>query len=182
MVCNVSYRLGFLFVCLCLMVGMPAFASPDVATEEERQAVDFSDVPDAYIKEAQKVYQTCTRHAVRPLYFDCKCFSMRFLEERMDKGNAPSTASLEFNLRNECRDSTGAAGQEYNNCLNSNSLMKPGTDPEAFCSCYGNTFSRLVDNAAPAIQSKSLNPFKVQARVTCNDPALANRLYGGYNY
>lgn len=157
---------------------MVVLPSPQAAYAQTLdKSVDYEDIPDEYIQETRKVYQECSGNHTRSMFFDCKCFSMKFLDERIYRGPVPSTQEIEFSLQKECRDATGAAGYEYNQCLRTAVSMEAGTDPEAMCACYANRFAKLIDFRAPVLQSRTIRPFKLQAKMECTNPALARRLY-----
>ena len=153
------------------------FAVPRSIAQEQRQGIDYENVPDKYIQETRKVYQECAGNHTRSMFFDCKCFSMEFLDERIYRGPVPSTQQIEFSLQKECRDATGAAGYEYSECLRGAANMAPGTDPEEMCACYANRFAKLIDFQAPVLQSRTIRPFKLQAKMECTNPALARKIF-----
>ena len=139
--------------------------------------VDFDKIPDEYILESKSVFQRCKSNSSLYMYYDCKCRALSFLEQRIEKGPEYPKTSIEFALQKTCRDATEAAGAEYNSCLIRNGTMQPGTDPEKLCECYANRYVELIDLYAPMIQSRTLSPIKVQARIECENPALARKLF-----
>lgn len=148
------------------------------ANSEASQNIDFSTVPKAYMKESRLVYKNCKANSTKRLYYDCQCLAFEFLQERIEAGPDASMSSIEFSLQGKCRDATEAAGFEYSECLKGYNMFPPGTDPEKFCACYANAFVQNIDEAAPILQSSTITPLKVRARVTCQNPTLARKLYG----
>ncbi len=164
---------AWLAVVFCLALVAPVDSSISFAQE-----IDYDEVPDEYITEARQVYQKCLTSHSRNMYYDCKCFSMSYLEERISRGPIAHNSSIESAISGKCRDATEAAGYEYQQCLGSFEGMQPGTDPEKLCECYANRFVEIFEYVAPPIQSRNIRPLKIQARLECSDPALARKLYG----
>lgn len=145
--------------------------------QEDDNNVDFSKIPDEYIAESKVVYSRCKSNASLYRYYDCKCRALTFLEHRIKDGPEAPRSVLEFRIQKACRDATEAAGAEYQSCLRQYNSMQPGTDPEKLCECYANRYVELIDLYAPTIQSKTVVPLKVRARIECENPALARKMY-----
>ncbi|MBX2833813.1 MAG: hypothetical protein KTR28_02470 [Micavibrio sp.] len=141
----------------------------------EDGTIDYSKVPEFTLNEAQEINQKCARDPTRQLYYDCDCFSLRFLEERLRQGLAVDSSYIELGLSSECQDFTEAVGHEYQECLNSNGYMMAGTDPEEMCACYANTFVKSLEQLRPQMNYKYLIPLKVKAKRACTDPKLRLR-------
>ena len=129
------------------------------------------------MREAKAAYNNCKGNINTRAYYDCKCLAFEHLLERIEAGPDLGSSTISFRIQDRCRDATEAAGVEYDSCLREYATLPPGTDPQAFCNCYANTFSKMIDARAPMLQSKTIVPLKVRARVTCSDPALARKLY-----
>lgn len=157
----------------------PAFAqqAPPAGTGAAPGAPPaMSEVPDAYIDEAMAYYDTCQQRNVMNQYYDCKCLSVKFLDQRVARGPHVNRDEIARSLQSECRDPVGAAGPAYNECLKTASTMKPGTDPEKMCACVGNTYAKMIARDKPVIDSRSMVRYKSMARVICESPETAQRL------
>jgi hypothetical protein len=172
-----AFRYFLLLPCIFIFAFcVTTMLAPSALAQEAAQGTNYDDVPDKYIQEAQKVYRECTGAHTRRMFYDCKCYSMAFLDERIYRGPVPSQSTVESALQKDCRDATEAAGYEYSQCLNNINRMKPGTDPEKLCECYANRFAQLINFRAPTLQSRTIRPYKIQAKLECNDPVLASKL------
>lgn len=165
-----SILIGFAILAWCLAPA-PLWAQNAPATPPS-----FADVPDEYLQEALEYSTFCEANDLMRQYYDCECLGMRFLDERTELGPTVARDTIRFSLSNECRDATEASGMAYTACMKTTSTMSPGTDPEKYCECVGNTYSKLIDQKRPAIDSRSIVHFSSQARIICEDPDLARSL------
>lgn len=143
----------------------------------KKPSLDMSKVPTEFLEEALAFNDKCAADADLSKYYDCQCLSFAYLNERVAQGKVPPESSIFLAIQSECRDSTMASGEAYQDCLNGANLMKPGTDPEAYCTCVANTYVRLLDKRKPGIDSRSIVRYTTQARKICDDPAAARRIY-----
>lgn len=168
-------RLGIVAViALFLLFGsFPPFPS---AAQDKVSGVDpYAEVPDSYIREAVEYTEYCKNNSLMRSYYDCECLGTKFLDTRIKEGIVPTKESIAFGLSKECRDATEAAGTAYNDCMQTTGTMSSGTDPEKFCECVGNSYSKLIDHYKPPIDSRTMVHFATQSRIYCTDPQKARR-------
>jgi hypothetical protein len=133
-------------------------------------------IPDVYVQESMQVFDDCQKTLLLSENYDCECMAAKYLETRVDRGPYDSRQSMMMRLRGECRDSTGAAGLAYKNCLKGVGRMKPGTDPEVLCSCVGNTYSKLLARDKPVLSQAAIIAYQDQAQMLCKDPEGARKV------
>ena len=143
-------------------------ASEPVAPTTAPKAQDKMDkVPDEYIIESMQVYDDCEEDYNLNRYYNCECFSLAFLDERIKQGPTANGSSLHLAISDQCRDAIGAAGPVYQSCLAKANRFEPGTDPEKYCECVANTFVETVNGRAPKISSLTITNFQTHAYSTC---------------
>ncbi len=134
-------------------------------------------VPDEYLAEATAYNDECEANYDMTQYYDCQCLSYEYLKERVKEGKYVDKSEITLAIARKCRDASLASGPVYVNCLKTANTMEPGTDPEKYCTCVANSYSKLMEREAPTISSRSMIRLKTQATVSCRNPALAKRLY-----
>lgn len=148
------------------------------SSSEEQPPLDVLDyVPEAYIAEATAFDRECKTNVMMKQNYDCACLSLKFLERRMDLGPTASNATVRDSIQGECIDRTEMAGHEYVDCLRGNAFMEPGTDPEAYCECYVDTYINLIEQYKPTLRIGRLTPLKSRAHITCRNPEFARQFY-----
>lgn len=161
-------------------IAQETYKGPDLAPEEEKRVnrSDLSDIPDEYIIEASKFGEECRNDRKMPLYFDCRCVAVRYLDTRIELGPESTPSAVRNQLGAACKDGTGIAGQLYERCLLDINNAPTHLDPEEFCSCYGNTFAKYFEDFDQVMGTKAEISLKSKARLTCQDPVTARRIYG----
>jgi hypothetical protein len=159
-------------VFLALIVALPAFAQTS-APKTERP---FAKLPDWYFEEADEVRSSCESNSATNQYYNCECLSRRYLEERIKAPGAPGDYLLE-NVTTRCIDATGAAGNEYENCMSSLPLIPIKSKPQDYCTCYANTYAKLFERYKIGINSTVMVQLQTRASVSCSDPAFGRQLY-----
>lgn len=149
-----------------------------VAPKPERPKSDLSDIPDEYIIEASKFGEECRNDYTLPLYFDCRCMAVTFLDERIKRGPDASVSGIRNSMGDKCKDGTGIAGQIYEECLNDFVNAPKHLDPEEFCSCYGNTYAEIFEDFSGAVTAKANIALRSKAKTVCQDPVAGRRIYG----
>ncbi|MCC6597192.1 MAG: hypothetical protein IT559_00135 [Alphaproteobacteria bacterium] len=170
------FILGLFLVQLGFVAGARAQQANDPLTTEP-PPLDMRTVPEKYLTEAMAFNDRCAADRNMTQYYDCQCLSLAYLKKRVTEGPIPPGSSISLSVLGECRDATQAAGTIYNACLNRAASFQPGTDPEIYCTCVANSYVRLMDGLRPPINSRTMVRYQTQAMVSCNDPALARKLY-----
>ena len=148
------------------------------APKTETQKSDLSDIPDEYIIEASQFGEKCRNDYTMPLYFDCRCLGVKYLDARIEMGPDASPSGVQNRLGKACKDGTGIAGQLYEECLNDFVNAPTHLDPEEYCSCYGNTFAEYFEDLPGRMNPRTKIALLSKAKLTCQDPAAARRIYG----
>lgn len=148
------------------------------APEAEKSKIDMSDIPDEFIIEASEFGEYCRNDHTMPLYFDCRCKAVSYLDERIKRGPDASGSSIRIAIANLCKDGTGISGHVYEKCLNDFVNAPKHLDPEEFCSCYGNTYAEYFEDFAGPLTAKADVAITTKAKTVCQDPAAARRIYG----
>jgi hypothetical protein len=174
----------FLFFAVSMLAQTHSFAqtlpqtnpssAPSSANQEPKTTPQK--IPDEYLQESMAIHDECVRNAVMNENYECECLAAKFLDTRTERGPSETKEALLLDLQKECRKSTGASGKAYNNCIQSAGMMPPGTDPEALCSCVGNTYAKMLDRDKPVMTQESAIYYQTQARVICDNPDLARRM------
>ncbi len=146
--------------------------------EDSISTIDLSDVPDEFLTEASKFGETCRNHHEMPLYYDCRCMGVKFLDARIELGPDASHSEVQDQLGKACKDGTGIAGQIYKNCFNDFLNAPKELDPEEYCSCFGNTFAKLFEDWPSRLSRRAEIALRSKAQVMCQNPRAAKRLYG----
>ena len=93
-------------------------------------------------------------------------------------GPDASPSGVQNRLGKACKDGTGIAGQLYEECLNDFVNAPTHLDPEEYCSCYGNTFAEYFEDLPGRMNPRTKIALLSKAKLTCQDPAAARRIYG----
>jgi hypothetical protein len=180
----------FITLTLVLMLFAPSVFAEDLPVipedapallEQPKVADPFAEeIPDEYIEEAAAVQRECEGGYVLSQYFDCECRALKYLEQRVLLGATADPGLIEMNIKKECRDSTRAAGAEYNRCLINYADIDRNRNPEELCECFANTYSELMDRYKPSVLAKTMVDVRTRALQTCVNPAYARQKYGTY--
>lgn len=162
-----------LILSLCCLLG--AFsAAPALAQEAAPQSHSFDDIPDVYLEEATAFEEKCSTDPHLSRYYNCECLAVKFLDERIERGPAPSQSFIMQAIQGQCFDTIKLAGEEYTRCLNGN------FDDEELskrCACIANTQAKLHELSRSAPTSRKNVAIKSRALTMCKNPDLARRLY-----
>lgn len=146
--------------------------------DEPKAKMDMSDIPDEFIDEASQFGEDCRNHHEMPMYFDCRCMGVKFLDARMELGASASKSEVQNRLGKACKDGTGIAGQLYERCLNDFVNAPENVGPEEYCSCYGNTFAKLFEDWPSLLTQSAKVALTSKAQLICQNPEAARRIYG----
>lgn len=170
----------FLFI-LCILLSVSALPQLTYAQnigDKVTKKSDMSDIPDDYIIEASKFGEECRNHREMPLYFNCQCLAVTYLDHRIDLGPEAHSSAVRNMLGGECKDGTGIAGKLYEECLNDFVNAPKHLDPETFCSCYSNTFSKYFESSNGEMNPRMKLSFLSRSRLQCQNPEAARKIYG----
>lgn len=84
-------------------------------------------------------------------YFDCKCVSLNYLQQRMQSKALSKNFDIytaKNNARKACPNTTAIAGRSYTSCMSWAPRRRP--DYQSFCECYGNAYADAFA-AKPAV-------------------------------
>lgn len=127
-------------------------------------------LPDDYIEEVMKFYDTCTLDPVQSAYYNCECLTVAYLDERKKQGPLGTQSSIRTAIIDKCKDAVGAAGDVYDSCLSKSSRFEAGTDPEKYCECVANTYVETINNTGPRINSTTIVGYQTMAYSACSNP------------
>ena len=153
----------------------------DLMAPKEEPAIrkkDMSDIPDEYIMEATQYGEECRNDDKLPLYFDCRCMTVHYLDVRKKLGPEASVSAVRSQLGGRCKDGTGIAGVAYEKCLGNFLLAPKNVNLEDFCGCYSNRFAKMYESLPGAMSARAEIALKSRARTECASPETARRIYG----
>lgn len=169
--------LAFLTLALSGLAGASFAQNLPVPADQQTSNIPLEEIPDEYIDESLAFFDHCSGDHKLTKYYNCECLAAAYLDERIAKGPSVPASGIELAIGDKCRDTIGAAGPAYNDCLKKANRFPPGTDPEVYCECVANTYVKLMDRAAPDINSRSMVHYQTQSYVACRDPDLARKLF-----
>jgi len=134
-----------------------------------------------FLIEASNFGERCRNDKDMKLYFDCRCMGAEYLDRRIKLGPSASASEVQNSLGITCKDGTGVAGEMYEHCLNDFINAPTELDPEEFCQCYANSFAKYYEDLSGRLTIKAKIALKSRARMVCQRPATARRIYGNGN-
>lgn len=151
------------------MAQEPATVAPLTTGSASDNSNPYDEVPDAYIEEADAVFEECTQTPRINRYYNCACLSVRFLDTRIERGTSASKSSIMLGLREECKDATEAAGNEYNQCMGMVPMLPLDVEPETYCECVANTFSTILEQSPVVPGAQTFYHVRTRAMLTCQN-------------
>ena len=142
----------------------------------------YEDVPDDYLREAIAYQEECESSSKMSNYYDCRCMSAEYLDRRIEMGERATPSAIKLSIGTICADGTGIAGDLYEDCRSDfarDADFEPGTDPEEFCSCYGNTYAKLYESYGKVLNSNDHVRLMTTSRLVCSRPERAQRYLQG---
>jgi len=107
---------------------------------------DYSDIPPEALAEMQKFYEDCEDDKMLSAHYECKCWSTRFLEERIKTGPIKPRISVMLGITDECFNIPGAAGYALKRCEATGMMHYDGKmSPEEYCQCVANNYAIQLD-------------------------------------
>ena len=165
-------RVVFLSVFIALMLGISTIShAQEVGNTSPQTSDEMANIPDEYIREADRIFNECQAQPTLNRYFNCECRSLAFLDKRIELGPFAEPTEIGLSIQNECRDAIGVAGDAYNECLNkANRFQTPGIDPEEYCSCVANSYVKTLNSVKPRINSYNIVQYQTMAYTACQRP------------
>tara|TARA_B100000780_G_scaffold271026_1_gene231503 strand:+ start:5989 stop:6642 length:654 start_codon:yes stop_codon:yes gene_type:complete len=132
----------------------------------------YSDIPPEALNEMQDFYKTCQNNYIQSLHYDCKCWSARFLEERIRIGpNAPKIKVI-TTITDECFNIPGAAGFALETCQKfGDATYDGGMGPEEYCQCIANNYAlEFKQTRGTPLTTNRSNSMMTSAILRCKTP------------
>lgn len=123
----------------------------DIPGTEDPDAVDlpfnsYSDIPPEALAEMQRFYKDCNEDRLLSKHYECKCWSTRFLEERIRMGPIVPQLNVALSIADECFNIPGAAGYALEKCRGYGSFTYDGgMSPDEYCQCVANNYAIQLD-------------------------------------
>lgn len=136
----------------------------------------YSDIPPEALAEMQQFYEDCEANHMLSSHYECRCWSTRFLEERIRMGPLKPALSVSLSITDECFNIPGAAGYALKKCEGSGSFSyNGGMSPEEFCQCVANNYAIQLDymEGQQLTRHKS-NSMLTSALLRCQTPYPGN--------
>lgn len=128
----------------------------------------FEDIPEEVIAEAEAMEVFCEGNSKMATYYECECWAMRFLEQRLVRGPNVAQTEVMLDIQGQCPNTPAIAGSVYQSCIQQgDDLFPQGQDPEEYCSCVGNSYARLFERAPRRINSRYAVQLKTIATLSC---------------
>lgn len=135
------------------------YAEDPVAQSMQRALDKLEKLPPAIreelLEEAAGNRRHCENNVTLSNFYDCECFSLRILDERIDKGPSASYAAMIMsNNFKECASAPLSAGYGYKFCHEAMSLSRAGDrDKEKICQCTGRDLAKnFISHPAPEME------------------------------
>ena len=147
-------------------------------TQKDAPLDNMSDIPDDYIMESNEFAEICRNDDEMPLYFDCRCLAVEYLDHRIDVGPDISSSTIRNRLGENCKDGTGIAGKLYEECISDFRNMPDVSDPEEYCECVGSGFARQFEALPHKLTPRRESKLIYHVRLKCSDPETYRTVYG----
>lgn len=146
---------------------------PDHEKKEQEQKIiemDFDDIPEAYLAEAEEYRKHCQTRRLLNTYYNCDCMALEYLQTRIDDGPTvdKSKIMLKISKSGSCVDITNAAGAMYTECKSMAPLMPVKGNTEDFCSCVGTTYAKTFKAAGVTPSSQTMGRLQRRAVSECS--------------
>lgn len=129
--------------------------------------VNGVEVPDAVIREAKIFERYCKTQANFRPYYNCECLAANFLNERIAQGPEATRSAIMLQIETTCYDATESAGIQYETCMGNALLLPRNVNPEEYCTCYANTFSKIFEGMKAKISPPSIMKVQTEAHTEC---------------
>ncbi|MBL1459161.1 MAG: hypothetical protein COA34_015100 [Methylophaga sp.] len=128
-------------------------------------------------KEMQKVYQECQKDSTLSAHYDCKCWSNRFLEERLKAGPKTPAYNIKSGISNQCFNIPGAAEYALSKCEGYGKSSydlgyneESGMSFDEYCQCVSNNYAIQLDNHEDRFTRQTSNKFLTSSHLRCQVP------------
>jgi hypothetical protein len=138
--------------------------------------LDPEDIPEEYIIEAEQVHRACLLNQVTNMFFDCECYSIKFLDKRIEQGPEPPQSHLLVELEGSCPNPVAVAGYTFENCTEQ-MFMREIYDNEELCTCVANAVANNYTEM-PRLNSISLISLNRNSYLDCGlGEIIKRRIY-----
>lgn len=138
---------------------------PSCAKLGQTAATD-SELQTAAAEEAEAFRETCSSDRLYFLHYDCACLSQEYEAERLERGPQEHESGIILAINKKCADAEEAKKELIASCLDA-SLTSEDPPNEEFCTCYGETYQRIWDEAGLAGSSRNYTAVRTQAMTAC---------------
>lgn len=160
------------------LLGVESAQENDATAQSDKSSdIDLSELPDSYFEEAEAYKIHCSSSQHLSTSYDCECLALALFNERVRRGPEASQDSILLSLNGSCKNAVNTAGRQYQNCIQSPSMVPDGKDREEFCSCFSNTFAKIYSESRASPSSRLHIAIHKRAAMGCKNPAIAKRLY-----
>ncbi|HRQ61550.1 MAG TPA: hypothetical protein PLO23_08595 [Alphaproteobacteria bacterium] len=141
---------------------------PALKGKEKRPYKNYKDIPEEAIEEAVQVSVDCKAEQMMAVYYDCDCYGMRFLEQRLIRGPLVGQDTVKQDIGTECPNLPAIAGSAYQACIGRGLGSFPKKqDPEEYCSCVGNAYAKLYERSGRMIDMRLKIKMETIAALSC---------------
>lgn len=128
----------------------------------------FDEIPQEVIAEAEQIKGICQAHHRMSIYYECECWAMRFLEQRLVRGPDMDARIVMLDIQAECPNMPAIAGYAYQSCISQGIDFFPkDQDPEEYCGCIGNSYAKLYARSGRRISSRLAIQLRTIAALSC---------------
>lgn len=89
------------------------------------------------LEEMDVVYEECSQTKWYSVLHDCRCLSVKYLDERLIQGPEFTRTQIMADIAEQCVNTESIAGNAYQDCLEMNTVTSL-KDVESYCECYAN--------------------------------------------
>ncbi len=135
----------------------------------------YDDIPQAYLREANEVFEFCTKDQGFSINFDCQCYAAKFLSAREEHGKKVSKNQIMQDLKNNCRNVVGTTGNEYTNCMSVpvDIGMGDSITQKDYCECFAHEWARQYKHFDGNIDNRAVQrEFRFAANMRCRNPSM----------
>jgi hypothetical protein len=150
----------------------PVLSAPkgSLLDQDKRQLPykSYSEIPEEAIVEAEAFQQACEADSTLSTYYECECWAMRFLEQRIIRGPEVDATAVMLDIQADCPNTPAIAGMAYNTCIGQGVDFFPDKhDPEEYCSCVGNAYAKLYARSGRSIDTRLMVQLRTIASLSC---------------
>lgn len=133
----------------------------------DAEKTEYDNVPTRYIDEALLFRSRCEADPDKILYYNCECLSVKYLDQRILRGDDYDGVNIEADIQAECKDGTRLADTMYNACFAQRVMPAPGQDYEKFCACFGNEYAKSYESVQGVVSANTQINIRTNSILTC---------------